>query len=64
MSYKQCLVRAAPKREIVVQGAEGVEVGLVQVVIGRRGIEAFPGVVEGEPDASGVAAVSTFVNIL
>ena len=55
MSYEQSLVWAAPKREVVVQGAEGVEVGLVQVVVGRRRVESLPRVVESEPDVAGVA---------
>ena len=55
MSYEQSLVWAAPEREVVVQGAEGVEVGLVQVVVGRRRVESLPRVVESEPDVAGVA---------
>ena len=54
-SYEQSLVWAAPEREVVVQGAEGVEVGLVQVVVGRRRVESLPRVVESEPDVAGVA---------
>ena len=55
MPYEQSLVWAAPEREVVVQGAEGVEVGLVQVVVGRRRVESLPRVVESEPDVAGVA---------